>query len=75
MPREIIWKDTPSEDGKGVLAEVLWAKDQFVQIGVAEYNRDDSVKNSLFTDLSRKQINDLIRDLRRARDQAYGRDE
>jgi hypothetical protein len=97
MPKEKL------QDESGILAQVVWSHDQYVQIATLSTNPKDFVlwcrniveqydaheaaqakgKDSYFADESlgmfwspnRYQINDLIRHLRRARDQAFGRDE
>jgi hypothetical protein len=56
--------------------QVLWGQLNGVQ--VATINEDavlGSVERGLFVDLDRAGINQAIRVLRRARDQAFGRDE
>lgn len=82
MPKESIH----NKDGK---TTIQWGKDSYVSIGVEKpdssnitiANSSDGLKiqeaemRSLWTDLDRKGINDLIRILRRARNQAYGVDE
>ena len=66
--------------------QVGWNRDGWVQIGTLlrygiESTKDEpahlrySTERGWYVDLGRTQINDLIRNLRRARDQAYGRDE
>ncbi len=56
-------------------ASVTWSKDHgHVQLGVYAQNILDESFDSLWTDLSRDEINRLIWSLRKARDQAYGRD-
>jgi hypothetical protein len=71
--------------GKSIV-EVSWARDQQVQIaskavrsldGGRLVKDDEGVHytDGFYVDLDRKGINDLIRNLRRARDQAFGRDE
>ena len=104
MPKEKI------NDESGVLAQVIWSHDQYVQVATLHTDpasfiawcRDlvarvdeakaanrgadlphisdptrsfDSESMGMFWTPNRHQINELIRALRRARDQAYGRDE
>jgi len=68
------------------LVDVLWGKETgAVQIVTkatdphggrwAGDNPETHFTDGLFVDLDRKSINQLIRNLRRARDQAFGRDE
>lgn len=69
------------------LVQVTWNEGQYVQIGIdlgkpflfAEDSvlsaEDGPERTSLWFDLSRPEINRLIKTLRRARDAAYGRDE
>ncbi|WP_280389820.1 hypothetical protein [Nocardia wallacei] len=72
MPRETVHQVV--SDGVKTSLDVHWGRDTFVQLGVA---RDEGKQgSSLWSEsLTRDQINHLIRVLRRARDQAYGRDE
>jgi hypothetical protein len=68
--------------GSGAIT-VGWTKEptlEVAQIGVGRYDKDvsgpDAPLDSLFVDFShRNQINSVIRALRRARDEAFGRDE
>lgn len=97
MPKERI------KDESGILAQVVWSHDQYVQVATLSTNPKEFVEwcrgivhdydaheaavakkqDSYFVDSSlgmfwspnRHQINELIRVLRRARDQALGRDE
>ena len=79
MPKEIIWGDTPQEEHDGdniFVPEVRWWKDRDVVVGLVPVGNPEAPGKGLYTDtLTRAQINNLIRVLRRARDQAYGRDE
>lgn len=79
-----------SDDDRTTHVEVGWNKDMDVQIGVhlpfkslafinidpasGQHDPVTELFNSLWADLSRQQINQLIRALRKARDQAYGAD-
>lgn len=73
MPKEVIHPHHPPIDGEN-LVQVVWGRDTIVQVGVRESGDEVPGENALYTDLSRQQINDMIRVLRRARDQAYGQD-
>lgn len=77
MPKETIY---PSEYNEDMKVEVQWAKDMYVQIGVAHLPPpEDPSKGTIEWDgkyltLDRNEINRLIRILRKARDQAFGAD-
>lgn len=70
-------------DNERSIAEVRWNREsEYVQIvtrlkgyevGLPE--SEDAYKYGMYVTLNRASINDLIRNLRRARDQAFGRDE
>lgn len=79
MPKEAIHPSTPQRDDEPLrMAEVGWHANGWVQLGIKTEIREsgESVTGDVVaTDLDRQQINNLIRVLRRARDQAYGRDE
>ena len=77
-------------DGPGVsVVEVVWNREQgFTQVVSKAVRRIDHgplvespepgaihYTDGFYVNLDRKGINDLIRNLRRARDQAFGRDE
>jgi len=84
MPKELICTGKTGESGSVVVG---WSKHaEKAQIGVQRVTGDTSmrvgvpceplVETSLFTDFtSRSQINALIRLLKQARDDAFGRDE
>lgn len=76
MPKEIIY-DTDGPDGERHV-ELIWVRGQFAQLGtvlsIEGANPGDPAVGQYAT-LNRAGINKLIRDLRRARDQAFGRDE
>jgi hypothetical protein len=69
------------------IVDVRWGREQgYVQIVTkaedpfgGRFGGDEDlsivVTDGYYVDLGRKEINDLIRNLRRARDQAFGRDE
>lgn len=91
MPREHVVGNNPrfredftteGNDPGDWQIEVGWQKDGTgpidgsVQIATTDPNAELGSKESgLWIDLSRDKINELIRLLRKARDQAYGRDE
>lgn len=77
MPKEII-----HERGSTRAVVVGWQKDTDVQVGTVDEatgGHDATCSggrsNGFFATLDRQGCNDLIRNLRRARDQAFGRDE
>ncbi len=76
----------PEVPPKVPLVDVMWGRDQgTVQIVTkasdpwggrwAGESPETHFTDGMFVDLDRKGINRLIRNLRRARDQAFGRDE
>lgn len=76
MPKEVIY-DPYMNDG-GVRTEIRWSRDGFIQLAtVADEAPGPSGLGAegWFVHLDRKAVNELIRYLRRARDQAFGRDE
>lgn len=80
MPKEMVLSSGFNEDvTRGLRTEVRWSRDGYVQVAtVADEMPAASGTGSgegWFVDLDRKGCNDLIRHLRRARDQAFGRDE
>jgi len=91
MPKEVIYgKSFPysEKDPAGSITEVRWSRDsEFVQIATRCINISDetvykdpnkptlTAADGWFVDLDRNAINKLIKDLRKARDQAYGKDE
>ena len=90
MPKETVYSDDVlfEDDAESVVAEVRWGREtahvELVTRAVIK-STGESVEKSRYPDqpfeagvhmgMNRKQINDLIRNLRRARDQAFGRDE
>jgi len=84
-------RPNPNGTDADVRVEVGWSREQYVQIATrklregadrnaefVEATDDEPLRyawEGSFVDLDRWQINDLIRHLRRARDQAFGRDE
>ena len=91
MPKESVYgsQDPFETDGPGVsIVEVRWGREtgdvQVVSKAVRRADLGPLVEsdpgsihytNGFYVDLDRRGINDLIRHLRRARDQAFGRDE
>lgn len=76
MPKEVI----KIEDGEPRAVVVGWQRGMQVQLATLKINSDQAeppvpVEEGQYVDLDRLQINTLIRNLRHARDQAYGRDE
>ena len=75
MPKEVIQGTFNEELG----VSVGWAKDTSVQLATLNlvHEKVDQYDPAAgwWVDLSREQVNRLIRVLRRARDQAYGADE
>lgn len=85
MPKEVVHSseqfssDYPTQ---GCIAEIRWSREaEYVQVATVLVETDDhmpitrEVSGGWYLNLSRTGINDLIRHLRRARDQAFGRDE
>lgn len=80
MPKEIVIDQSCfNEDGtRGLRTEVRWSREaEYVQVAtVADQLPEEGIEGQgWFCSLDRRGINDLIRHLRRARDQAFGRDE
>jgi hypothetical protein len=75
MPKELIQAFDERGDGQLPIAvSVTWQRDRDVQLASINMSRQDETEGWYGT-LDRHAINRLIRVLRRARDQAYGRDE
>ena len=56
--------------------EVGWDRHGFVQVATTDPEAELGTRESgLYVDIDRNGVNDLIRLLRKARDQAFGRDE
>ena len=91
MPKETVYGEQLTFDPKDAnpqvpVVDVMWGRDQqFVQIASkvespdggrwAEESPNSHVSDGMYVDLNRASVNKLIRNLRRARDQAFGRDE
>lgn len=85
MPKEIVLSpreffegpDNGEPETEG-LVQVSWSVDHgYIQVATFSRVRitHETVWDGFYTDLDRRGINDLIRHLRRARDQACGKDE
>lgn len=75
MPKETI---KTGQDPKPTTVHVGWDRSGYVQIATTGWYlgaEDDAPEVGIYADLNRDQINKLIRNLRRARDQAFGADE
>jgi hypothetical protein len=86
MPKEVIFGEQTPEDTMVPIAEVRWNREgggvQLVTKAtdphdgrVAGDSSETHVTDGFHVDLDRSSINKLIRNLRRARDQAFGKDE
>lgn len=83
MPKETILSDLMFGEGsEAVGIEVHWGREaEYVQLATTliDQSTHDRLKREVeggwFANLNRHKINDLIRKLRRARDQAFGADE
>lgn len=84
MPKEYVDSCFKLEDGPepgppvpNFRVKVGWNR-EVGYVNIATVNEEaplGTVESGLYVDLNRRGINDLIRHLRRARDQAFGRDE
>jgi len=83
MPKEIVYSSEPFDESfRRCIAEVRWSRDsEYCQIATVIVEAtdlspiEDTVSGGWYVNLDRHGINDLVRNLRRARDQAFGRDE
>lgn len=85
MPKEVVYnseKFSSDEPEVTSMVELSWGRDaDYVQLATTLNRSVDhspierKVSGGWYINLDRAGINKLIRDLRRARDQAYGRDE
>lgn len=79
MPKEILHDNTklPGTDNSTPMAvQVSWFKEGLVEMATINLEREQYTEDrGWFTVLDRKMINDLIKVLRKARDQAFGADE
>jgi len=89
MPREYVYSEAWRAAEQGITgvntefqmaASVGWSKEEnggYVQLATIRNGSEHSFDpcDGLYMTMDRRQINELIRLLRKARDQAYGRDE
>lgn len=86
MPKEVVYGEQHHSDGIVPITEVRWSSEGgYVQVvtkatdpsdgRVAGESPDTHVTDGYHVDLDRTQINRLIKNLRRARDSAFGKDE
>ena len=85
MPKEVVYSSEVfrgDEPDKASMAEVRWSREseslQIATVVVDAATHDpvtEEVRGGWYISLDRRTVNDLIRHLRRARDQAFGRDE
>ena len=83
MPVEYVPSAMPLDEESEILVKVAWS-DQHVEVGVIcrETHTHTTIElpegqgfDSWYSTLDRRGINQLIKNLRKARDRAYGRDE
>lgn len=84
MPKEVIRdastfsSDFPTQE---LIAELRWSRDGDIQLATKRVEVADNssvwwnVEGGWHINLNRRTVNDLIRNLRKARDQAFGKDE
>jgi hypothetical protein len=88
MPKEVILQHEPrfyDESGREIpqetqpLVQISWSREaEYVQMATGQRHpvtHESEQDKWWFVQLNRTMINDMIRVLRRARDQAFGRDE
>jgi hypothetical protein len=77
MPKEVIRNASVLGDDQLCHTEIRWSRDRYVQIATVkkadDYHKDGRVEG-WFVDMDRDTLNEAIRVLRRARDQAFGAD-
>lgn len=74
MPKETIYPGSPDPRGTTKIT-VGWGRNSYAQIGIQRESLGATESAAWSDNLSRADINDLIRVLRKARDQVHGRDE
>jgi hypothetical protein len=72
---QIVTKATDAEGGRWAGYPTISTGDNVTLTSVTSTIGDHHVTDGYFVDMGRLEINQLIRNLRRARDQAFGRDE
>lgn len=80
MPKETIMNQSQIGDDQLFRFEILWNKDKYCQVATVKETNDpnkaaDGGVEGYYVNLDREGLNKAIRVLRRARDQAYGKDE
>lgn len=76
MPKEIVLDpEFNTDEARGLRAEVRWSRDGYVQLCTIADSPPPEGLEGWFVTLDRKGCNDLVRFVRRARDQAFGKDE
>jgi hypothetical protein len=79
MPKEILHDNTIPEGATNstpMAIQVTWFREGSVEIASINLDKEQHTEErGWFTFMNRKMINDLIKVLRKARDQAYGADE
>lgn len=79
MPKEVIHDNTVisgTDNSTPMAVQITWFREGTVEIASINLQEEDYTPDrGWFTYLNRKMINDLIKVLRKARDQAYGADE
>lgn len=79
MPKEIVLGEQLTDDEAEGLVQVGWQDWPISHVQVATFSRakvtHETIWDGFFVTLDRHQINQLIRNLRKARDRAFGRDE
>lgn len=81
MPKEMVLDPGFNVDEtRGLRAEVRWARQEaggYVQLATVadELPTEGTVTNGWFVSMDRQACNDLIRFVKRARDQAFGKDQ
>jgi hypothetical protein len=82
MPKEIVVASSefiPEDPEQQGLVQVSWTRAPIGEVQVVTFARHpetfEEAFEGLYVNLDREGINQVIRNLRRARDQAFGRDE
>lgn len=78
MPREYIRAPVDFDDEHESIIDLSWSREaQYVQVGVIKREKvtHNTIHEGQYCQMDRRTINEVIRKLRRARDQAFGKDE